>query len=384
MANNVEVLVHATGPTMTWAKEFYSAYQFELSQQASDDMILDKVVDLTGGNAKATITFIDVLKAILVSADAGYREVMIVAHGHPKGLIMPLGPGLGSADKDSLPLLTFMAGIVIERDRIQAIKDAKQQLTAWKKLLGDLSGTTTAGAPWGKTASSVISDLTSSADAQALLETMAPTIKGVSVLKHKTALEVMELRNKVVAKKLQRVEVRACNLGQDKDGMAALREFLGAAKVLAPTVKTFYGKVQPTTTHDEAAYKTWLKKNTPWLLKSGKEPAGVRTYQGDSLYLKLTDADATPLAVLKLTQPNLQTCMALGAKKLPYRAVKILVDTHFDIKKKLKYQSGAFYIGGLDPVAGRTPQNPSPAAANGKAFVVASEPEYRNLIASNP
>lgn len=384
MANHVEALVHATGPTMTWAKEFYSAYQFELSQKASDDMILDKVVDLTGGNAKAAITFIDVLKAILASADAGYQEVMIVAHGHPKGLIMPLGPGLGSADKDGLPLLTFMAGVVMERDRIRAIKDAKQQLQAWRKLLGDLSGKTTAGAPWGSTASSVINDLTSSADAQALLETMAPTIKKVSVLQNKTVLELLDLRNKVVAKKLKRVEVRACNLGQDRDGMTALREFLGAARVLAPMVKTFYGKVHPTTTSDEAVYKAWLAKNTPWLLKGGKEPAGVRTYQGDALYLKLTDPDATPLAVLKLTQPNLQTCAALGAKKLPYRAVKVLVDTNIDIKKKSGYLSGPFYIGGLDPVAGRTASNPPPAAANGKAFVLPSEPEYRSLIVSNP
>lgn len=384
MANHVEVLVHATGPTMTWAKEFYSAYRFELSQKAGDDMTLDKVVDLTGGNAKAAITFIDVLKAILASATAGYQEVMIVAHGHPKGLIMPLGPGLGSADKDSLPLLTVMAGVVVERDRIQAIKDAKQQLKAWQKLLGDMSGKTTAGAQWGNTASSVISALTSSVDAQALLETMAPTMKGVSMLRNKTVLELLDLRNTVAAKKLQRVEVRACNLGQDVAGMVALREFLGAARVLAPTVKTFYGKVNPTTTSDEAVYKAWLAKNTPWLLKGGKDPAGVRTYQGDALYLKLTDSDATPLAVLKLMQPNLQTCAALGAKKLPYRAVKILVDTHINIKKKSGYLSGPFYIGGLDPVAGRTASNPAPAAANGKAFVFASEPEYRNLIVSNP
>ncbi len=384
MANHVEVLVHATGPTMTWAREFYSAYRFELSQKAGDDMTLDKVVDLTGGNAKAAITFIDVLKAILASAAAGYQEVMIVAHGHPKGLIMPLGPGLGSADKDSLPLLTVMAGVVVERDRIQAIKDAKQQLQAWQKLLGDMSGKTTAGAQWGSASSSVISALTSSADAQALLETMAPTMKGVSMLRNKTVLEILDLRNKVAAKKLQRVEVRACNLGQDVAGMVALREFLGAARVLAPTVKTFYGKVNPTTTPDEAVYKAWLAKNTRWLLKGGKDPAGVRTYQGDSLYLKLTDSDATPLAVLKLMQPNLQTCAALGAKKLPYRAVKILVDTHINIKNKSGYMSGPFYIGGLDPVAGRTASNPAPAAANGKAFVLASEPEYRNLIVSNP
>lgn len=382
--NHVETLVHATGPIMTWAKEFYSAYRFELSQKASDDMTLDKVIDLTGGNAKAVITFIDVLKAILASANAGYQETLIVAHGHPKGLIMPMGPGLGSADKDGLPLMTVMAGVLQERNRIQALKDTQQQLKGWQKLLTDLSGKTTAGVPWGSLSSSQISAMTSTADAQTWLETIAPTVKGASMLKNKTVLDLLDLRNQVAAKKLKRVEVRACNLGQDVDGMVALREFLGAARVLAPVVKTFYGKVHPTTTADEKVYRAWLAKNTPWLLKSGKDPANVRTYLGDALYLKMTDPDATPLAVLKLWQPNFQTCAALGAKTLPYRAVNVLVNTNIDVKNNSGYQSGSFYIGGLDPVAGRTASNPPPASANGKVFIMAAEPEYRNLIVANP
>ncbi|HRY16753.1 MAG TPA: hypothetical protein P5330_12885, partial [Candidatus Competibacteraceae bacterium] len=79
-----------------------------------------------------------------------------------------------------------------------------------------------------------------------------------------------------------------------------------------------------------------------------------------------------------------QTCAALGAKTLPYRAVKVLVNTNIDVKNHSGYQSGPFYIGGLDPVAGRTASNPPPASANGKAFVMAAEPEYRNLIVANP
>jgi hypothetical protein len=295
-----------------------------------------------------------------------------------------MGPGLGSANKQGLPLMTVLAGVLREENRIRAITDTKQQLTEWRNLLSKMSGSATAGATWGTITANQTGAISSSADAESWLATISPAVSGHSMLTNHTILTILDLRNQVGAKHLRRVEVRACNLGQDPDGMRALREFLGAAKVVAPIVKTFYGRVTPTVFTSDALYRTWLTRNTPWLLRGGNDPGNTRTYLGDSLYLRMTDLDATPLAVLKLFQPNFRTCAAVGAAALPYRAVKFLVDSNFDVKGNLAYHAGPFYVGGLDPMAGRTASNPPPAAAHGKAFVVASEPEYRSLIVSNP
>ena len=195
-ANHVEALVHATGPTMTWAKEFYSAYRFELSKDPGEDMTIDKVVDLTGGNAKATITLIDVLKGILASVKAGYKEVMIVAHGHQTGLIMLMGPGLGSADSAGLPLMMELAKVISERDRIKAISDSDDQLEAWRTLLRGLSGKKTGKTQWGKLGGTLIDDLKTPAEAEKWLDTVVPTVSTGSMLKNSSVIELLDLRGK--------------------------------------------------------------------------------------------------------------------------------------------------------------------------------------------
>lgn len=368
---------------MTWAIGYYKAYRFEISQNATDDMILDDVVDLASGNAN--VTFTDVLEEILSAASAGYSEFLIVAHGSPKGLIMPLGPGLHSADKDNLPAMTEMAGIVTEKDRLNAITNSKQQVAEWIKLLQRVSGTRIAGgATWGHIYSPQLDAIASAPDAQKWLETMAPTVNQQSILTNPSSVKLLDLRNKVAAKKLNRVEVRACNLGGDSGGMSALREFLGATRVLAPMVKTFYGHISPTLFTRDADYKRWLARNAPWLLDGRLIPADTRTYIGDDLFLSMNAARTTPLAVLKLVQPGFQTCAGAAGKAGNYAMIKPLVENNIDVKQTSGYHSGSFFVGGLDPVAGRTATNPPPASANGKAFLLASEPEYRVMIVSNP
>jgi hypothetical protein len=381
--NHVRALVHATGNTMTWAINYYKAFRFELSQKTVDDMTIDDVVDLSAGNP--AVTFTDVLKAMLDASAAGFSEILLVAHGAPKGLIMNMGPGLGAADKEGLPLMTELARVVAERDRIQAMTDSKKQLDAWVALLRRLSRSQIAGTTWGPITDDQLSAIATTSDAQGWLETMAPTHAGKSLLTNQTVLTLLDLRNKVAAKKLTRVEVRACNLGGDSDGMKALREFLGAKTVLAPMVKTFYGQVNPKLFTKDADYMKWLAANVPWVLKHQSDPAHTdRAYLGDDLFLTMTAKSTTPLAVLKIKQPNLQTCAALAGSPTNYAMVKTLVADNIDVKNTSGYQSGPFFVGGLDPQAGRTQSNPPPAAANGKAFLLASDPEYRAMIVSNP
>jgi hypothetical protein len=214
--NHVRALVHSTGRTMTWAINYYKAYLFELSQALADDMIIDDVIDLAAGQAH--VTFLDVLQAILDAANAGYSEILIVAHGSAKGLIMPMAPGLGSADKDGLPFMTKLAGVAAERDRIRAIVDPQQQLSAWLTLLRSLAGKPFEKATWGTIAPAAFDEIKSAADAEKTLVDTAPTVKGQNVLRNANVLGLLDLRNQVVKKALKRVEVRACNLGGTRMG----------------------------------------------------------------------------------------------------------------------------------------------------------------------
>ena len=377
----MKALVHSTGATMTWALGYYRAFKFEISKNSADDMILDEVVDLAAGGA--VVTFSNVLDAMLKAAAAGYTELMIVAHGSPKGLIMPMGPGLHSADKDNLPAMSEMARVVLERDRIRQITDAKQQLAEWTKLLGRVAGSALpGGATWGPMTQTDLAGVKSAADAEQWLNTISPTVNGHAILQDAAAMRLLTLRNQVAALKLKRVEVRACNLGRDPDGMKALREFLAVDRVLAPMVKTFYAHVTPTLILNDRDYIHWLKRNAPWLLSGRPEPLGTRTYVGDDLFLNITDKDATPLAVLKLVQPDFQTCVGVAGKAGNYAMIQLLVRNNLDVKNTAGYHAGSFFVGGLDPVAGTSAALPPPASANGKAFLLASEPEYRDVIVS--
>jgi hypothetical protein len=146
-------------------------------------------------------------------------------------------------------------------------------------------------------------------------------------------------------------------------------------------VKTFYLHASPTLFTRDADYNRWLAKNAPWLLDGRSEPAGTRTYLGDDLFMSMNAARTTPLAVLKLVQPDLQTCAGAAGAARNYAMIKTLVENNIDVKQTSGYQGGSFFVGGLDPVAGRTAP---PASANGRAFLLASEPEYRAMIVSNP
>jgi hypothetical protein len=153
---------------------------------------------------------------------------------------------------------------------------------------------------------------------------------------------------------------------------------------LAPMVKTFYAHVSPRLFTRDADYNLWLRRNAPWRLGIGSEPAGTRTYLGDELFTSMNAARTTPLAVLKLVQPASQTCAGLAGEARNFAMIKLLVENNIDVKQSSNYHGGSFFVGGLDPVAGRTASNPPPVSANRKAFLLASEPEYRAMIVSNP
>jgi hypothetical protein len=106
--------------------------------------------------------------------------------------------------------------------------------------------------------------------------------------------------------------------------------------------------------------------------------------KGDELFLQMDAKATTPLAVLKIWQPGFQVCAALAGVQGNYAMVKNLVSDNIDVKGRSGYGAGPFYVGGLDPVVDRTKDNPPPPSAMGKAFLLPSEPEYRQMIVSDP
>jgi hypothetical protein len=134
----------------------------------------------------------------------------------------------------------------------------------------------------------------------------------------------------------------------------------------------------------EAEYRQWLATNVPWLAKGLPDPPNQRAYKGDELFLQMDAKATTPLAVLKIWQPGFQVCAALAGVQGNYAMVKNLVSDNIDVKGRSGYGAGPFYVGGLDPVVDRTKDNPPPPSAMGKAFLLPSEPEYRQMIVSDP
>jgi hypothetical protein len=67
-----------------------------------------------------------------------------------------------------------------------------------------------------------------------------------TALEFRNAADLRELFRRVKAlrsAKLDRIELRACNIGSDATSMTRVRRFFGCAKLTAPTVHTIYGVV---------------------------------------------------------------------------------------------------------------------------------------------
>jgi hypothetical protein len=67
-----------------------------------------------------------------------------------------------------------------------------------------------------------------------------------TALEFRNAADLRELFRRVKAlrsAKLDRIELRACNIGSDATSMTRVRRFFGCAKITAPTVHTIYGVV---------------------------------------------------------------------------------------------------------------------------------------------
>lgn len=153
----------------------------------------------------------------------------------------------------------------------------------------------------------------------------------------------------------QHLEFRACCMGQDSDGLAALRTLLGAARVVAPTDRTVYCPVNVEI----------LAAGAPLPLAS-PERLGIRRFCGREMF-------GEPYFTLAVHEDEEHNCTAHGAA-LSWEDVELFV------KRNIMFDSN--YCGRTSfPVAAfRTCDDLGPELA----YLLPADQEYRGRLRSDP
>ena len=226
----VRAVIDKTG--LPEAASYYRMFQHEPGRTSDDDM----TVTVDSADELRHITMEAVLDRMQAAAQAGERELLIVAHGEPEGFIMPIAAGGSSAVKDALEIVSRAGAALARRVTIRA-RPASEQVAAWGELIEELAPGTVRGAIAVPDAERWFEHTWLAAQAHAL------RLHGG----HETQVleRLVDKMNRVRHAQFQRVEVRACNIGANVEALRALCQFWGARRVCAPNVGTFYVSVHP-------------------------------------------------------------------------------------------------------------------------------------------
>jgi hypothetical protein len=211
------------------AQQYYLTFPLEPSPLG--DMTLTKSTTTAMTNSSVDAALDPMLKA---GADG---VVILVCHAYPQGILLPLATG-GSALAVASNM-KIVEDVITAEDEAASIrkmpaKDAvetKAVLDRWAKLLNRLQPGSITGTFTTKEAEAFYSKW---------LEMVAGPL-GFSGKPRAVALRrFLDRLRKVRAIKLARLELRACNIGNNKETMEIVRKFFGALKLTAPTVGTFF------------------------------------------------------------------------------------------------------------------------------------------------
>jgi hypothetical protein len=257
----------------------------------------------------------------------------------------------------------------------------------WRGLFTELAHQKIGSATFGSAPPFEADKPANDEEAEKALHVMAPKVAGVSVLKSTELLRLLALRKQVVSLGLRRLEIRACNMGQDKDGLRDLRDFICVRRLLAPIVFTFICTPLSLNILPDPHFTRRVKRipagalhvNTPirWftcglaqilapLAQAGPQavsyPAQSKRAPDPSCYLHYVN--------------NTVSGFAWGRTAHDVLSVRLFVYELLDLNGTRNYQSGTFVLGGFDALRDRVSP---PREANGKAIVLPSEPEYHKL-----
>src|SRR5262249_55813157 len=183
--------------------------------------------------------------------------VMLICHAWNDGLLLDWTPGSDSpALRQSMETMEKLIGFESEAAQIPAQPEPARG-DAWAKLLNEI------------TPGSVHGQITASEGEAAYLKWLDAQATALKMPGRPPHARLRRLIGKIRAVRgleLERVELRACNIGDNRDSMKAVRRFFGCKKLLAPSAETFF--VGPT-----AVFPMHYLAN--YFLKGGKEPSAV-------------------------------------------------------------------------------------------------------------
>ncbi len=157
---------------------------------------------------------------------------MVVCHGVTTGLLIRVARNGKFAESDALEVIMSSAEVDDLAAKVKAMpaqdeQELKAKLAAWKKLMTERKIANIAG------------EFTQ-AEAEKEYRSWFEREAGRLGIKSATLRDLIKKMKSVRAKKLDRVEIRACSAGKNKDTMQTLKRFFGCEHLLAPTATTFF------------------------------------------------------------------------------------------------------------------------------------------------
>ena len=347
--------------------------------------------------------------------------VMLVCHAWDNGLLLDWTPGGAStAVRQSMETMEKLMGFEAEAEQI-ATKPEQARGDAWAKLLNRI------------TPGSVHGQITASEGEAAYLKWLDGQATSFKMPGRSPRARLRRLIGKIRAVRaleLDRLELRACNLGNSPDSMKVVRRFFGCKKLLAPSAETFFiGPASVFPMHYLANY----------FLKGGREPsivAGTSTIRdripqprGRNPFVNYYDVltslhrPTTRMFFSKIPDTSNRWAIkhgkdAVTAYMLPRTpellAVRIVQTSRFsylcpwmavisdsstaltnwakvrefvtdDIMPGSSYREGALPLAGFWLIGGDEPALPAwPAESKNIPFVLPNEPGYLERIKSEP
>jgi hypothetical protein len=208
-------LPHAVGYYHTFPHEPSPAGELALEQRF--ETLLDPMTAFT-------------LLDALVAAGTG-ATVLVVCHGVPDGLLVPIDTGSSPLTRDAVDVIEGSASGLDRATAIRAMPEGTNAEKQSKKndwsALNERLGMGLVG-DW------------SLQEADAQFERWMTSQGSRIRLSGARLKQLIGKMRAVQALKLDRLELRACDLGKNALAMAAIKRFFGCKKLLAPRCRTFY------------------------------------------------------------------------------------------------------------------------------------------------
>jgi hypothetical protein len=231
------LVIHSGGDGLSHAPDYYAAFPQEPSPFGMLTFTAAKTIRM---DADASL-----FRAVLELAKAAGGAAVLVCHAFSDGLLLTVAPGGQQVFSTSGTMDTIdkLIGFEATHDQIRALPQTND---AERKAVMDRWASFYTTLPWpaGATPPNLPSGFADDKQAEQVYQLwfskVAPT------LEFKTSADLRELFKRVKALRaahVDRIELRACNIGAAPTAMNRVRTFFGCDKLTAPTRGTFFGVV---------------------------------------------------------------------------------------------------------------------------------------------